>query len=208
MNLFEEALLSYMGEENLEKVRSCKIGIAGAGGLGSNCAFNLVRSGFKHFVIADFDVVEFTNLNRQFYFAKHVGRKKVDALKENLLHINCDLWIETYREKIEAHNVGDVFKDCNVVVEAFDQAHYKRMIVEHYLNSDKLLVSASGLAGWGKSDEIQVHRIKERFYLVGDLETGVDEGVPPMSPRVNIAAAKQADVVLSYVLGENPYVKG
>ncbi|MBB6217252.1 sulfur carrier protein ThiS adenylyltransferase [Anaerosolibacter carboniphilus] len=208
MNLFEEALLSHMGKENLEKVQNCKVGIAGAGGLGSNCAFNLVRSGFKHFVMADFDVVEFTNLNRQFYFAKHVGRKKVDALKENLLHINCDLWIETYREKIESHNVGDVFKDCDVVVEAFDKAQYKRMIVEHYLNSEKLLVSASGLAGWGKSDAIQVHRMKERFYLVGDLETEVGEDVPPMSPRVNIAAAKQADVVLAYVLGENPYVKG
>lgn len=68
MNSFEKGLSDYIGHDRLSKIQQIKIGIAGAGGLGSNCAFNLVRSGFTKFKIVDFDLVEPSNLNRQFYF--------------------------------------------------------------------------------------------------------------------------------------------
>src|SRR5690554_2921117 len=110
MNKFEEALVSYIGEERLKKIQSVKIGIAGAGGLGSNCAFNLVRSGFNNLVIADYDKIEYTNLNRQFFFYEQVGKHKVEVLKENLLLINPDLKIQTYNQKIEEHNIKYIFE--------------------------------------------------------------------------------------------------
>ena len=97
--------------------------------------------------------------------------------------------------------MAELFADCDVVVEAFDRAEYKKLIVETYLGSGKLLVAASGLAGWGDSDRIKVHRIKDNFYLIGDLATGIGPDTPPLAPCVFIAAAKQADVVLSYALG-------
>jgi len=50
-----------------------RIGIAGAGGLGSNCAAALARSGVGTLVIADFDIVEELNLNRQYYFSDQIG---------------------------------------------------------------------------------------------------------------------------------------
>jgi len=200
VNSFEASLVNCLGEENLKKIQGVKIGIAGAGGLGSNCAFNLVRSGFKNFLLADFDLVDYSNLNRQFYFCHQVGKKKVEALSLNLLAINPDLHLELFSGKIATDNAGELFQACDVVVEAFDQACCKRMIVEEYLNSGKLLVSASGLAGWGNSDQIGVHKMKEKFYLIGDLVSEVSENLPPISPRVNIAAAKQADVILNYVL--------
>ena len=203
MNGFEQGLVRYLGEEKLRKIQQVKIGIAGAGGLGSNCAFNLVRSGFKKFLLADFDLIEYTNLNRQFYFYQQVGQKKVEILKANLLSINPDLQIQIFTEKIQEDNVETIFQDCDVVVEAFDQAFYKRMLVEAYLSSDKLLVAASGLAGWGNSDQITTHKIRENFYLIGDLVSEVSENLPPISPRVNIAAAKQADVILSYILNQD-----
>ena len=200
MNDFEKALVSYIGEEKLRKIQSVKVGIAGAGGLGSNCAFNLVRSGFTHLLIVDFDRIEYTNLNRQFYFYHQVGRSKVEVLKDNLLLINPDLCIETLTAKIERHNVENLFDDCDIVVEAFDQAIYKKLIVEAYMGSDQLLVAASGLAGWGNSDAIKTHQVKKNFYIVGDLTSEAGEDLPPISPRVNIAAAKQADVILEYVV--------
>lgn len=203
MNNFEQGLVKYLGKEKLSKIQKVKVGIAGAGGLGSNCAFNLVRSGFNNFLLADFDLIEYTNLNRQFYFYHQVGNKKVEALRTNLLAINPDLNIEVFAEKIDEDNVASIFRDCDVVVEAFDQAVYKRMIVEEYINSSKLLVAASGLAGWGNSDQIITHRIKDKFYLIGDLVSEVSEELLPISPRVNIAAAKQADIILNYVLNQN-----
>lgn len=200
MNEFEQALGRYLSSEQLDRIRSVKVGIAGGGGLGSNCAVALVRTGFRHIKIVDFDVVDYSNLNRQFYFSDQAGRAKVEALRENLRLINPAVDIEVAQIKLEADNVGEIFGDCNVVVEAFDRAEYKRLIVEAFLSSDKLLVAASGLAGWGNSDRIRVHRIKDNFYLVGDLITGIGPDTPPLAPCVFIAAAKQADVVLSYAL--------
>lgn len=201
MNTFEKGICTYIGEENLSKLQKLKVGIAGAGGLGSNCALNLVRSGFKRFKIVDFDVVEPSNLNRQFYFLDQLNTPKVDALRSNLLRINPDLEIETLKTRIERENVKEIFQDCDIVVEAFDKAVYKALITESYFSSGKLLVSASGLAGWGKSDEIVVKKVHEKFYLVGDFESEASEKLPPISPRVNITAAKQANVILNFALG-------
>ena len=199
-NLFEEALCSSFGDENLRRIQQAKIGIAGAGGLGSNCAVNLVRSGFLNFIIVDFDVIDFSNLNRQFYFYNQVGRPKVEALRENLLSINPNARIDILQEKIEEHNIEAIFQNCDIIVEAFDQARYKRMIVEQYINTDRLLVSASGIAGWSNSDDIKIHAIKQNLYIVGDLSSEVGKDLPPCAPRVSIAAAKQADIILSHVL--------
>ncbi|MDP8266958.1 MAG: sulfur carrier protein ThiS adenylyltransferase ThiF [Candidatus Aceula meridiana] len=199
MNLFEQELCRILGKENFDKVQSVKIGIAGAGGLGSNCAFNLTRMGFKKFCIVDFDKVEFSNLNRQFYFYDQIGRNKVEVLKENLERINPNVGITALTQRIERENIRELFNDCGVVAEAFDRAEYKSLLTEAFLETDKFIVSASGLSGVGNSDEIKVHQIKEKFFLIGDLKSDSNDA-PPLSARVNIAAAKQADVILDYVL--------
>lgn len=127
---------------------------------------------------------------------------KVEALKSNLLKINPDIEIDILQTKVDRENIKEIFKDCDVVVEAFDKVFYKTVMAESFFSSGKLLVSASGLGGWGRSDDIIVRKVHERFYIVGDFEREVNENVLPISPRVNIAAAKQADVVLSIVLGD------
>lgn len=202
-NLFEDALVRFLGEDNLEKIQQVTIGIAGAGGLGSNCAVNLVRSGFINFVIVDFDVIEFSNLNRQFYFYDQIGRPKVEALKANLLSINPNLQLKMLQQRIEETNVSAIFEKCHIIVEAFDQSKYKKMIVEQYMQSDKFVISASGIAGWANSDELTTHKIKENVYIVGDLSSEAGKDLPPCAPRVSIAAAKQANLILQHVLA-NP----
>jgi len=190
-----------LGAENLKKIESKKIGIAGCGGLGSNCAFNLVRCGFIKLKLIDFDIIDDTNLNRQFYFSDQVGKVKVKALAKNLKRINKDIKLDLVQDKIEENNIEQLFSDCDIVVEAFDKSEYKGMIVSKLIKSNKFIVSASGLCGVGNSDDIKVHRIKKNLVIIGDLESSVDK-LPPLSPRVNVAAAKQADVILEYVLGE------
>ncbi len=202
MNNLEKELLKQFGVIDFRKIQSVKIGIAGAGGLGSNCAFNLTRVGFKSFKIVDFDVIEYSNLNRQFFFYGQVGMKKIDALKVNLLLINPDISVETIDTTLAHENVHAIFDDCDILVEAFDKIDSKKMLIEEFLNSDKLLVSASGLAGFGDSNAIKTRQIKDNFFLVGDLISGVDEYNHPLSPHVNIAAAKQADVILEYVINK------
>lgn len=202
-NSLEEALSLTFGEANLKKIQQVKIGIAGAGGLGSNCAVNLVRSGFVKFVIVDYDKIEFSNLNRQFYFYDQVGRPKIEALRDNLLSINPDLQLEMVQQRIEESNVENLFETCHVIIEAFDLPFYKKMIVEQYIQSDKFIVSASGIAGWLNSDNIKTHKIKENLYIIGDLTSEVGKDLPPCAPRVSIAAAKQSNLILEHVLASS-----
>jgi sulfur carrier protein ThiS adenylyltransferase len=206
MEKFKESLIKKFGNDYLNKVQKVKVGLAGAGGLGSNCALNLVRSGFRRITIADFDMIIPSNLDRQFYFLDQVGLNKVDALKVNLLRVNPDLEIEALVKKVDKENIREMFKDCDIVVECFDRAEHKKMLVEELANSGKFIVAVSGVGGIGSSDEILVHQLKDNLVLIGDLKSDIIES-PPISPRVNIAAAKQADVVLSYVLYGNAVMR-
>lgn len=180
------------------------VGIAGAGGLGSNCAMHLVRAGVRRLVIADFDTVVPGNLNRQFFFADQVGMPKVEALRVNLLRIEPGLELDMRMMRITAENVRELFAGCAVVAEAFDTVEAKAMIVRA-LVPVKPLVAVSGVAGWGNSNALEVRRAGRNLVMVGDGTTGVDpeHGIFPHSPRVGIAAAMLANAVVSLLLG-NP----
>lgn len=201
MNAFINGIKAYISPLNLNKIKKTRVGIAGAGGLGSNCAVHLVRSGFCRLSIADFDVVEASNLNRQFYFYDQLGQKKIEKLKENLLRINPDLSIRTIDVRLDAQNVMSVFEDCPVVVEALDRAQDKVMMANRIVPSGKFFVSVSGIGGWGDSDRIKTRKIRDNFYIVGDMISEVGDTMLPTSAIVAIAAAKQADLVLSHVMG-------
>lgn len=194
---FYEHLTQKIGEKNIGRLRNIKVGIAGAGGLGSNCAANLVRVGFEKLKIIDFDRVEATNLDRQFYFTDQVGMYKVEALRQNLLRINPAVQIEIEIRKIDQFIVPVLFADCPVVAECLDSAESKSMLIAQLLPLDKFIVAVSGLGGYGLSDDIRVHPIRENLIMIGDLHSDIALR-PPLSPRVNIAAAKQADTILEY----------
>ena len=201
MDAFRQDLVKKLGETKLAKIEKARIGIAGAGGLGSNCAACLVRVGFRRFTIADFDLVDPSNLDRQFYFEDQVGIKKVEALRTNLLRINACLELQMLPVKLDLANIPEIFRDCDVVVECLDRAEAKSMLVSALLPSGKLIVSASGLGGYGSSDDLKIRKLKSNLVLIGDLASDIEKA-PALSPRVSIAAAKQADVVLEFVAGK------
>ena len=200
MNQTEHGIASYLGIERLEFLHTVTVGVAGAGGLGSNCAMHLVRSGFKRFVLADFDRVEPSNLNRQAFTAQQIGEYKVEALAANMLAVNPDLDLELCIGKVDAADMAELFAPCDVVVEAFDAPEAKKSLVETVLPSGKLVVAVSGIGGSGDTDSMLTRKVGDNFYLIGDGQTECSDETPPLSPRVGIAAAKQADVVLSYFL--------
>ena len=189
------------GERTL--LESVRIGIAGAGGLGSNCAMHLVRSGVKHITIVDFDVVNESNLNRQFFFRDQIGQKRVEAIKANLLRIEPDADIRAVDMRLDACSAREGFADCGIVVEAFDAVDAKVMLVSAFASSGKKLVTASGLAGWGRSNAMRVRKMGN-IVAIGDGETSVGDGAAPVSPRVGIAAAMEANAVVSLLLGCEP----
>lgn len=146
-----------------------KIGIAGVGGIGSNVAVNLVRSGVTCLKLTDCDRVELSNLNRQFYFADQVGKNKVDMLRQNLTRIVPNLQLETSCCQVTIENIRDLFEDCSIIVEGFDRIAEKKMLLEKFSSSDKLIVSANGIAG-ERLDRVRSKKIGNCF-IVGDFST-------------------------------------
>jgi sulfur carrier protein ThiS adenylyltransferase len=187
-----------------QKIKKSVVGIAGLGGLGSAIAIALARIGVGKLILVDFDVVEPSNLNRQQYFVHQIGMSKVEALQKNIVLINPYVKIQIYQKKLDRNNVERIFQEAEVVVEAFDRAEEKAMLINAISEKmpDKYIVAASGVAGYGDNNEIKTIRFSSKVFIVGDQKTAAQPGVGLMAPRVGIAAHHQANTVLRILLGE------
>jgi sulfur carrier protein ThiS adenylyltransferase len=179
-----------------------RVGIAGAGGLGSNCAIALARSGVGTLVLSDFDVIEEPNLNRQYFFTDQVGIMKTIALKENIARINPEVFVIIHQKRLDRTNIPEIFSGCNVIVEAFDRSDMKEMLIEtvQLKMHGTPLVVGSGMAGWGKSEDIRCRKIDDTLYVCGDESSEVSDNMPPMAPRVGMVANMQANVVIEILM--------
>ena len=203
MDLKEEDLLKRNVKGISEKLKKAKVCILGLGGLGSNVAILLARSGIGYLKLVDFDIVEASNLNRQQYRISHIGMKKTEAIRTIIKEINPFVEVKTLDIKVDRENILSVVGDVEIIVEAFDRAETKAMAIEELLtNGNKMLVSASGMAGLGSANEIITRKVRDNFYLIGDNYSDYEEYSGIISTRVMICAAHQANVVLRLILGE------
>mgnify|MGYP001864265372 FL=1 len=198
------ALVERHGADIQQKLDRASVGIAGLGGLGSNIAVHLARLGVGRLVLVAFDTGDVTNLNRQHYTMKDIGVPKTLALLEQLEEINPYLQYEPYTERVIPANVERMFAGCDVVCEAFDRADQKAMLIETLLERlpDTVVVSGSGMAGYGSANAIRTERRFGRLYVCGDGTSDIADGVGLMAPRVAVCAAQQATMVLRLLLGE------
>lgn len=184
-----------------DKLKDKTVGIAGCGGLGSNCAVALARVGVGNLIIADFDIIEESNLNRQYFFFNQIGEKKAQSLENNIRLINPEIKVEAHDIVLDTISIYNIYKDCDVIVEAFDQAEMKQIIIE--VVTEKLpqipLVVGLGMAGWGDSNSIQCRQL-DNLFICGDEVKEVAENLPPLAPRVGIVANMQANTVLEILL--------
>jgi sulfur carrier protein ThiS adenylyltransferase len=203
MNIFEEGLLKYLKPQQLAVIQSKKIGIGGAGGLGSNCAMMLVRSGFKHLEIIDQDLIDASNLNRQQFFTAEIGQPKVVMLKKRLLDINPDAEILIHQAKWDEGNAEGFFKGFDLIVEAFDVTDWKYRFVQYYAPRFPVIISGVGMAGLTEKGPMTVKKMGN-VYICGDRSTDSAQGHPPMAPRVTRCAAMMAEIILDLTLGVPP----
>lgn len=187
-----------------DRLKTKKVGIAGCGGLGSNAAVSLVRIGLKNIVLIDFDLVEESNLDRQYYFRDQLGMLKVKALRDNLLRIHPDILVEITSVKIVPENVVNLLGGCDLVIEAFDNAESKEMLIETMM--DQLaripLIVGNGMAGFGRFDILQINQWSKNVYVCGDGQSEIADDLPPLAPRVGIVANMQANLALELLLNQ------
>lgn len=187
---------------NVHKKLKCgSIAILGLGGLGSNIAIYLARIGVGKLILADFDIVEPSNLNRQQYFIKDIGKYKTEALQNQIKDINPFIKVDTVNEFIDETNINK-FEEVNIIIEAFDDPKCKANIANNILTKmrDKYLISSSGMAGYYDSNIIQTKKIRNKFYLCGDEISEAKEGDGLMAPRVSICAGHMANLATQILI--------
>ncbi len=198
--MFEEARTFYTSQQ-WEKLRRARVGIAGAGGLGSNAAMMLARSGVGALVLIDGDRVEARNLIRQHYFPRHIGMLKVEALAEQILELVPDMELDIRPEWLEEENMDRIIGAAPIWIEALDRAETKARFASAALKAGKNVVSGIGMAGVGGT---LMRRRTSRagtacLAAVGDFCTDISQA-PPLAPRVTQCAAMEADAVLEWIL--------
>lgn len=200
---YDAMLIERHGQQVFDTLAKAHVGIAGLGGLGSNIAMMLARSGIGHLLLIDFDSVEPSNLNRQHYMVSHLGMPKSEAIKDLILQANPFIQLDTRCLRITVENAPELFTGCDLVCEAFDKPEAKAELVNSLLENCPGLpiLSGSGMAGYGSSNTIRTEKVMKNLYLCGDRVSGIESVGTLMAPRVQICAAHEANMALRLLLG-------
>ena len=128
-----------IGENGQKKLLSAKVLVCGCGGLGSTVIMNLAGLGIGTIGLVDDDVVEITNLNRQFIH-KNIGEDKVISAKNRILEYNSEISVNTYRIRLDDNNYEDIIKDYDIIVDCFDSYESKFLLNDLAVKTGKTLI--------------------------------------------------------------------
>lgn len=201
---FEQELVRRQTPEVREKLREGTAAVAGLGGLGSNIALMLARTGIKKLFLADFDRVDLSNLNRQAYTISQIGMKKTEAIKELITQVNPWIEMEFFDGRVTESNVKKLFGDYPIICEAFDNPESKAILVNGVLTQlpGSTVISGNGMAGAYSSNLIKTVKKMERLYVCGDGEHGISDTESLTAARVSICAGHEANMAIRLILGE------
>ena len=187
-----------------DRLRECRMAVCGLGGLGSNIALNLARMGVGSLLLIDYDIVEPSNLNRQQYYVDQIGMKKSEATLANLKRVNPYLDYDVRDMYIDRDNIVGLFDGCDVIIEAFDRAENKAMLISvaSRMYNNAQIIGASGVAGLGCFRDFRIIKAGNNVRIIGDFTSEAKPGQGLMATRVAIAAGIQANLAVRLVLGE------
>jgi adenylyltransferase/sulfurtransferase len=139
-------ILPEVGGKGQEKLLNSKVLVIGAGGLGSPAILYLAAAGVGTIGIVDFDVVDFSNLQRQvIHNTERVGTPKVESARRTVEMLNPDVKVLTYNTRISKENIMDIIKDYDVVLDGTDNFPTRFLINDACYFAGKPLVSAAML---------------------------------------------------------------
>src|SRR5437868_331226 len=114
-------IMPEVGMEGQQKLKAARVLCIGAGGLGSPLALYLAAAGVGTLGIVDFDVVDFTNLQRQIiHSTADVGRKKLESASDRLRGINPYVNVQKFETRLTSQNALELFPDFDLVVDGTD----------------------------------------------------------------------------------------
>ena len=140
----KQIILKQVGVLGQKKISSTKVLIVGVGGLGCPVALYLSNLGIRNIGIADYDKVDFSNLNRQILFnTKDVGKLKVVQAKKILQKIDKNIKINIYKTKIIKENIQNILNKYDIICDCSDNFTTRYLLNDFCLRNKKILISAA-----------------------------------------------------------------
>jgi len=140
----KQIILKQVGVLGQKKISSTKVLIVGMGGLGCPVGLYLSNLGIKNIGIADYDKVDFSNLNRQILFnTRDIGKLKVIQAKKILQRINKTIKISVYKEKITKKNIQNILNKYDIICDCSDNFITRYLLNDFCLKKKKMLISAA-----------------------------------------------------------------
>ena len=142
--------LPEIGKDGQLKIRNSKVFIVGCGALGSMVAMQLAGAGIGEIGIADFDTIDITNLQRQFFFKDiEAGESKSVVLNKRINELNPDVDVKLFNEFVSKNNFTGLIADYDIVIDATDNPDSKKMIDDGclILNKPCIIAGVSGFKG-------------------------------------------------------------
>jgi len=140
----KQIILKEIGVLGQKKIFSSRVLLVGMGGLGCPVAMYLSNLGIKNIGIADYDKVDFSNLNRQILFnTRDIGKFKVTQAKKFLLKVNKQIKINAYKEKITKNNIQNIISKYDIICDCSDNFNTRYLLNDFCLQNKKILISAA-----------------------------------------------------------------
>ena len=191
-----QILLPEVGEEGQQKLLNATVLLIGIGGLGSPSAMYLAAAGIGHLIIADFDQVELSNLQRQvIHHTEDIGRDKVESAKAKMFAINPNIKITTLTN-LNEDNINEWVKRCDVVLDGTDNFDTRFKINQTCVAQHIPLVSAAVIRFEGQLSVFKGYEKDQPCYQCLYPSTGnsdencVDNGI--LAPVAGMLGTMQA----------------
>ena len=200
----KQIMLPQVDVEGQQKIMDATVLIVGMGGLGSPTALYLAAAGVGHLIIADFDQVELSNLQRQIiHQTKDIGDDKVNSAKNKLTELNPNIKITIANELIHTGNLPDLIKGVDIVLDGTDNFESRFEINQICVEHQKPLVSAAVVRFEGQVSVFKGYENDKPCYQClysvegEDNESCIDNGVlAPVAGLVGTIQALQAIKVI------------
>jgi len=190
------------GQEQLLSARAL---IIGAGGLGSPAAMYLAAAGVGHLVIADHDVVELSNLQRQLlHHDKDIGRNKVESAQESLTTINPDIRVTAIAQTLQGETLDNEIRQASVVLDCSDNFATRFAVNQTCVTHRTPLVSGAAIRMEGQvavfDSRLENSPCYHCLYKEGEEEDQTCSANGVLSPLVGIIGSLQALEALKVIL--------
>ena len=207
-----QIMLPQVDVEGQQTLLDSTVLLIGAGGLGSPSALYLAAAGIGHLIIADFDKVELSNLQRQIiHHTDDIGRYKVDSAKDKMLAVNPDIRVTTVKD-LNEENLNDWISKSDVVLDGTDNFDTRFKINKACVQEKKPLVSAAVIRFEGQLSTFKGYEFDQPCYqCLYSVEGSSDENCTEngiLSPVTGIMGSMQALQAIKVILNLGEQLTG